>query len=817
MVKVPVYGGLQVTARPEFQQHINVQANPSAFGADIGQGMQNVGRGMGQAAEVMGQLAAFDDTQRAKDADTKFANWSRERMYGEGGYMTTEGRNAVDGRAAFESEAEQKRKEFGKDLTPGAAREYDRASQARVQSIYDTSVRHSMAGRKQWFNDAAAARLDTFSEDALAAYSDPKKVDFNIAAGQAEIRQQGQMLGWDADTTANKEKEFISSTRLNVALRQMVDDPTAAKKYYDEHKDQLTGPHQFKFDEAIKVPLTQANVLRHTDGFFNGAGGADYYASIRAAESSGNDAAKNPASTATGRYQFIQGTWDALRMKYPGLGLSSDGRTDPAQQERAIRAFTADNAKALARGGINVTNGALYAAHFLGAGGAVSVLRGDPAALVSDLVGEAVVKANGFLRGMSVAQFAAWADRKAGGGGSAPVGGGGSAPAGGGPMDQYNTINAYLQTITNPTEREMTRKAIYAQLDTQAKAQKAQTEAYTAQAYNLIETQNINPFDLPANVKTGIGMEGMSSLMTYWEKRAKEGEIKTDAMYLHDLRMMSAENPERFAEIDLFNYKGVLSKDDFEKVSGWKAEALKGVRSDEGQKISSAMSFAKVQMDAVGLSTSGLKNGSTAEKDMNRRIAQFQMALADEMEAYKKEHKKSPQQEDIQKMVNRMLLPIVMKQPGTFWDSKTEGFLFEAANRPDDSTVEVVAKITDIPIDLRRGISNDLQVELGRKPTDEEVISRYEFFTQNIQPVERGGAGPSVWQGGAAGLPIEYDPGAGPSMWMGDGGLKTPISSGLLGSPNVPGKDRGPSRSRSSSVSENDGIYFDGMTQNGDR
>lgn len=757
MVKVPVYGGLQVTARPEFQQHINVQANPSAFGADIGQGMQNLGRGMGQAAEVMGQLAAFDDTQRAKDADTKFANWSRERMYGEGGYMTTEGRNAVDGRAAFESEAEQKRKEFGKDLTPGAAREYDRASQARVQSIYDTSVRHSMAGRKQWFNDAAAARLDTFSEDALAAYGDPKKVDFNIAAGQAEIRQQGQMLGWDADTTANKEKEFISSTRLNVALRQMVDDPTAAKKYYDEHKDQLTGPHQFKFDEAIKVPLTQANVLRHTDGFFNGAGGSDYYASIRAAESSGNDAAKNPNSTATGRYQFIQGTWDALRMKYPGLGLSSDGRTDPAQQDRAIRAFTADNAKALARGGINVTNGALYAAHFLGAGGAVSVLRGDPAALVSDLVGEAVVKANGFLRGMNVAQFAAWADRKAGGGGSAPVGGGGSAPAGGGPMDQYNTINAYLQTITNPTEREMTRKAIYAQLDTQAKAQKAQTEAYTAQAYNLIETQNINPFDLPANVKTGIGMEGMSSLMTYWEKRAKQGEIQTDDLYLHDLRTMYATDPKKFSELDLFEYKNVLSKDDWKTVSGWRQTALTDQRkaSEEGASITSAMSQAAPMLEAVGLGPkageSGLFASGRSEDEVTRARAQFMNSLTLEIEAAKKANNGvNPNQVEMQKIINRMLLPMIMKQeaPGRLFGTRTietTGRLFEAPGGAIGEVapgvnVELNYTIKDIPpadiSAIRGALSAPEPAGLGRQPSDDEVVAYYENFQAQLYGVQ---------------------------------------------------------------------------------
>ncbi len=139
-----------------------------------------------------------------------------------------------------------------------------------------------------------------------------------------------------------------------------------------------------------------------------------YYSSIRAAESGGNDAAKNPNSSATGRYQFTSGTWDQLRQKHPEAGLTANGRTDPAQQEIAIRLFTEENAGMLEGAGIPATNGNLYAAHFLGAGGAKQVLSASDDAMVSDIVSPAVIKANPFLRGKSVADFKAWASKKAG-------------------------------------------------------------------------------------------------------------------------------------------------------------------------------------------------------------------------------------------------------------------------------------------------------------------------------------------------------------------------------------------------------------------
>lgn len=123
------------------------------------------------------------------------------------------------------------------------------------------------------------------------------------------------------------------------------------------------------------------------------------------------NSARNPSSTATGRYQFLKSTWTGLVNKYPNSGLTYDGRLDPQQQEIAIRLFTAENARMLQASGIPLNNGTLYAAHFLGAADAVKVLNSG-GGLVSDYVPAKVINANKFLRGMSVAEFKRWAQRK---------------------------------------------------------------------------------------------------------------------------------------------------------------------------------------------------------------------------------------------------------------------------------------------------------------------------------------------------------------------------------------------------------------------
>lgn len=137
-------------------------------------------------------------------------------------------------------------------------------------------------------------------------------------------------------------------------------------------------------------------------------------AKVRAAESSGDDTAENPLSSASGRYQFIDATFDSLYKRVYGESLTPEKRAqvknNPVVQERLMDALVADNEAALRRAGFEPTAGNLYLAHFLGHAGAIKALK-NPAAAPS----AAVVSANPNLAGMTNADVAAWAGRKMGG------------------------------------------------------------------------------------------------------------------------------------------------------------------------------------------------------------------------------------------------------------------------------------------------------------------------------------------------------------------------------------------------------------------
>src|SRR5690606_276487 len=224
--------------------------------------------------------------------------------------------------------------------------------------------------------------------------------------------------------------------------------------------------------------------------------------------------------------------------------------------------------------------------------------------------------------------------------------------------------------------------------------------------------------------------------------KSQTGRIVTNEKVLSDLLYMHADDPAAFSQIDLWKYKAELSKEDWRMVDELRRTALTNPRKarENGSVYKEAMDIARSQLEAVGLTTTG-KTGDEREA-VAKRIQQFEMMLQQELMAWMKENddRVTPSYEDIQKIITKLLLPAVIKQERSIWNplktpwtrfSERQGFLFEAPFRPDDTEVEVRVNYEDIPADLRRVIEADLESELRRKPSREEIAERYEEFLLN--------------------------------------------------------------------------------------
>lgn len=204
----------------------------------------------------------------------------------------------------------------------------------------------------------------------------------------------------------------------------------------------------------------------------------DFAMNLRAAESGGDDAARNPNSSATGRYQITDGTWAGLMQNYSALGLTSDGRTDPTQQEKALGALTSEYKATLEGAGLPVTDANLHATHFFGAGVAPKVLSAPDDALVSAYAPHKDIDANPFLQNMTIGQFRDWAAGKQG---AKPV-----------RVAQANT-GSMIDGLTNPQRTLIAAAgpdkglALLAQIQT-SNAATAKTEQDKAKALNATKS-----------------------------------------------------------------------------------------------------------------------------------------------------------------------------------------------------------------------------------------------------------------------------------------------------------------------------------------
>lgn len=145
---------------------------------------------------------------------------------------------------------------------------------------------------------------------------------------------------------------------------------------------------------------------------------AGYFELLAKIESGNRAYVKAPTSSASGLYQFIRATWRGEGGSWGNDMSQAFGGLRPSveEQRQRARSFTMKNVGALQKAGVPVSSASLYAAHFLGVGTAIKMLRAPVTASAAAIAGAAAAKANPSIlgAGRTVAQFREWLERKTG-------------------------------------------------------------------------------------------------------------------------------------------------------------------------------------------------------------------------------------------------------------------------------------------------------------------------------------------------------------------------------------------------------------------
>lgn len=167
------------------------------------------------------------------------------------------------------------------------------------------------------------------------------------------------------------------------------------------------------FWESYRVDWSKVNAV----SFEEAAEARGIGARITGAENStGNPAAKNPRSSATGNGQFIRSTWlETVRKHRPDLANGkSDSeilalRSDPNLSLEMTNRYGQDNAVKLRSAGLPDGDREISLAHFAGPEGAIRILRASPDTPIERLMSAKEIEANPFLRGKTASWVLKWA------------------------------------------------------------------------------------------------------------------------------------------------------------------------------------------------------------------------------------------------------------------------------------------------------------------------------------------------------------------------------------------------------------------------
>lgn len=769
MVQVPTYQQDQ-RLRPIFQQGVDVRATPDAFGSAIGQGMENLASGGMQVAQSLRQVEDLKNTLTAKDSLTAFQREKMELDYGPNGFLTTQGKNAVDGRQGYNAALDALKKKYA-PATPDAARKYDDAATSAVTDGMRSGIIHAAQGQKDWASSSSMARLELFQDQALSGYDKPDEIKKSVALGLAEIDQQAGLMGWDKSVSDLKKQEFSSKVHSNVALA-MASQPNGARSALAYIKangatmdpatrlDMETKLKPYAADEeglsVVNDILAKGRKVSELPGdIVAEVAGAKPEGAPRAAPGGGptrskaflmqRSAHKERAGDTTNLDNDFADNLAALIQDAPpgireGLGLGSAWRDNEVQKQEFEKSDKTGRRVAFPAGYVKPDGSISKGSNHLHGRAADLSYNGQRLDKAPKEVRD-WVHANAGNYGLRFPMsWEAWHIEPNGGvPASSQVVPARDGVAARTMMPSYGDALEKINEISDPTVRAAAMKHLNATFELRSKAESANADAAKSQIWALT-LQNVPMSDIPFELKLAAGREAVEGFEKYGNK-----DITTDPVAYSALSTMAAADPAGFSQMDLTAPEviGSLSKADLKELMDKKSSILGDERkaSEEGSVVVNAFKLAQDQLETVGITTNGKKD---AEREAAaKRIAQFQNELAREIEDFRKQNANRPPTFDEQRqMINKMLLPVIVKQERSMWNplktpwsesATTDGmFMFETGGKVGalggGTSAELNVQYKDIPLRDRIDLELALQKQLGFKPSPEQVETAYETY-----------------------------------------------------------------------------------------
>ena len=283
MATVPQYQQGQVkdsAVSGGFQQ---IQTNSDAFGASIAQA--NIGQG--QAISQIGEQAwqqAFKQRDKfdqavLKDQDNQLQTYIRETMDDPGGYLTLNGRAALDQKAIVEKLLQERMKLLGKDVDQRILDQWKTDANQRIQTAFGRISKHSATQTTNYYNQVSDSRIAGALNDSITNWSSEAEREKYINFGLNEVNQKIERLfGITPNTTDEASKDILDSARMEftspthtgiVEKYLAANDYDGANTYYTIHKSEIKADAQLALQKAIESNTRDGQVADEVSRIWN--------------------------------------------------------------------------------------------------------------------------------------------------------------------------------------------------------------------------------------------------------------------------------------------------------------------------------------------------------------------------------------------------------------------------------------------------------------------------------------------------------------------------------------------------------------------
>ena len=266
---------------------------------------------------------------------------------------------------------------------------------------------------------------------------------------------------------------------------------------------------------------------------------------------------------------------------------------------------------------------------------------------------------------------------------------------------KFGTGSAALKAardIEDPEVRDSTVSRIKVRQAEVKQAEFDQREALSEEAMAFINDGG-KFADLPLHIKNGLKPSALNSLRSYAEQQAGGGRRATDPETLIELSELSADDPQKFGELDMLTYRDKLSDGDFEEFVDLQRKIRSG--SLDG-KATGFMTLNQVRDQRV---KDLFPNPKSEQKKQQRDsfIRQYEGRLR----SFREETGKRPGADDARKILDDLTAEVSI-------DWGRDKRVFELTT--DD--------IPEVPDSDRTEIIRELQ-KRGKAVTDDAIVSLY--------------------------------------------------------------------------------------------